>query len=140
MNVFWGNNYQWLLSGILPTMITIIASIIFYKKGRVKKDKKKPEIKGKNLLSKIRRKFLTAKTLKELKEAEFELDEYKKTFPLTFEVSELAGLIKQSIRFEGKMIQSSMKKWRPIYYSKSYIITLIIIIINILVLLIWLFV
>ena len=34
-------------------------------------------------------KVLSAKTLRELKEAEFELDEFQKLFPPTFEISEL---------------------------------------------------
>ena len=67
---------------------------------RERKERKKPEIKGKKLLSKIRKEVLSAKTLNELKETEFELEEYKKTFPLTFEVSELDELIKQGIRYE----------------------------------------
>jgi len=65
------------------------------------------EINEKKELSNMRKKVLSAKTLRELKEAEFELDEYKKIFPPTFEISELTGLIKQSIRYEGQKYQNT---------------------------------
>ena len=100
MNTFFCENCQWLLSGVIPTIIAIIVSIIIYRRSRERKERKKPEIKGRKLLSKIRKKVLSAKTLNELKETEFELEEYKKTFPLTFEVSELDELIKRGISYE----------------------------------------
>jgi len=58
------------------------------------------EINGKNESSNLRKKVLSAKTLRELKEAEFESDEYEKLFPPTFEMSDLTHLIKRSIRYE----------------------------------------
>ena len=109
MKDFLENNYQWLLSGIIPTTIAVIVSVLIYKKGQMKKNRKKPKINGENTLSKIRKKVLSAKTLKELKEAKFELEEYKAIFPFNFEVSELEELIKQSIHYETTQVQNKEK-------------------------------
>jgi len=142
MNAFFCENYQWLLSGVIPTIIAIIVSIIIYRKSRERKERKKPEIKGKKLLSKIRKKVLSAKTLNELKETEFELEEYKKTFPLTFEVSELEELIKRGIRYEianADYIPSAQYCLHPMGCLTT-IIVIVVLLIILGVILIWIFV
>ena len=67
---------------------------------------------GKDELSKIRKKVLSAKTERELKAAKFELNEYQKIFPLTFEISELANFINKSILYyglpSGKVLQGTV--------------------------------
>ena len=35
---FWQDNYEWLLSGIIPTLITAIFGIIKYRKNKRNKD------------------------------------------------------------------------------------------------------
>jgi hypothetical protein len=59
-----------------------------------------PVIIEENELSRIRKKVISAQTLRELREAEFEFYKYKKLFPLTFEVSEFETWIKECIRRE----------------------------------------
>ena len=82
-----------------------------------------PEINGKNELSNLRKKVLSAKTLRELKEAEFELDEFQKLFPPTFEISELTHLIKQSICYEEDKYKMAcpqhMKMERKMYIERK---------------------
>jgi hypothetical protein len=58
-------------------------------------------------ISEIRRKLLSAKNSRDIKEVKFLLTEYKKNNPLSFDVEELEILINRSLVYEEKSVAHS---------------------------------
>ncbi len=76
-----------------------------------------------NKLSQIRRKVLAAENERDLRLVGFELQEYKKQYPISFEVEELDLMIKKGIRYEvlemSKMEEHAcMEEITPRYSSR----------------------